>query len=134
MIVKYIKKFKVQLSRFLIIGVTSTIIDLFSLFILKEKLNFNPVFAVSINQFFVIMYNFLLNKYWSFNSKKMPLQQFIKYLILVLFNYLISIFLMYIFYQKLHINYIVIRLFSICFMFIVNFILYKNWIYKDKKI
>lgn len=134
MIVKYIKKFKVQLSRFLIIGVTSTIIDLFSLFILKEKLNFNPVFAVSINQFFVIMYNFLLNKYWSFNSKKMPLQQFIKYLILVLFNYLISIFLMYIFYQKLHINYIVIRLFSICFMFIVNFILYKNWIYKDKRI
>ena len=134
MIVKYIKKFKVQLSRFLIICVTSTIIDLFSLFILKEKLNFNPVFAVSINQFFVIMYNFLLNKYWSFNSKKMPLQQFIKYLILVLFNYLISIFLMYIFYQKLHINYIVIRLFSICFMFIVNFILYKNWIYKDKKI
>jgi len=102
------------------------------LIVLKEKFNFSPTLAIATNQIFVVIYNFLLNKHWSFETKKMPIQQFSRYVILVIFNYLTSIDLMYLFYDIFGINYKIVRLFSIALLFVINFIFYKYWVYKEK--
>lgn len=123
---------KIQIIRFLIVGFSSAFIDIGLLILFKEKLNFNPVLAVAINQIFVITYNFLLNKYWSFTSKRQPLRQFGRYIILVIFNYLASIGIMYLLYNLADLNYKVIRVLSIGLLFCFNFMLYKYWVYNEK--
>lgn len=128
----YINNSKQQIIRFLVVGSSSALIDIGLLIMLKENFNFRPTFAIAINQIFVVIYNFLMNKYWSFKTKKMPIKQFSRYVVLVFFNYLISIILMYLLYDIFDINYKIARLFSIALLFIVNFIFYKHWVYKEK--
>lgn len=126
----YFKNSQTQILKFLVIGLSSTLLDLFLLFLLKEKIHLSAVTALYFNQIVVILYNFLLNKYWSFQSKQMVWQQFVRYLILVLFNYLMSVFLMYLFHEILDFNYLLVRIFSICLMFSLNFFMYKHWVYR----
>jgi putative flippase GtrA len=128
---QYITSSKHQIVKFLVVGISTTILDLSLLIVLKEKANFHPVFAVATSQIIVITCNFLMNKYWSFDSKKIPLQQFSRYLVLVAINYFSSISLMYLFYEVLGINYKIVRLFSIALLFMINFIVYKHWVYKE---
>jgi len=128
----YINNSKHQIVKFFIVGCSSVLIDMALLIVLKEKFNFSPTLAIATNQIFVVIYNFLLNKHWSFETKKMPIQQFSRYVILVIFNYLTSIDLMYLFYDIFGINYKIVRLFSIALLFVINFIFYKYWVYKEK--
>ena len=120
-----------QIIKFLVVGVSSALIDIGLLIILTEKAHFYPVWAVASNQIFIIAYNFLLNKYWSFETTKKPIKQFGRYIILVSFNYFASVVLMYLLYDVAGINYKVVRLFSIGLLFIFNFLAYKHWVYKE---
>ncbi len=127
----YILSAKGQIIKFLIVGLSSTVIDLLLLIIFKEVLKFSPVWAVATSQLFIISYNFLLNKYWSFAMKSKTAKQFGRYIILVLFNYIASIMLMYLLYELAGFNYKLVRLFSITVLFSFNFIIYKHWVYKE---
>jgi len=129
---QYFLNSKKQLLRFFIIGVSSTFLDLELLILFKEKIGFTPILAVAINQIIVITYNFLLNKYWSFVSKKKSLIQLSRYLTIVAFNYSASIFLMYLFYNLMGANYKIVRVCSIALLFVFNFIFYKHWVYSEK--
>lgn len=128
---QYIKTSQHQFIKFLVIGMSSTIIDILLLILLKEKANLRPTFAVAINQIPVIAYNFLMNKYWSFKTTKQLFRQFGRYIILVGLNYSASILFMYIFHDLIDINYIVVRLASIVLLIIINFICYQYWVYKE---
>jgi len=128
---QYIKNSRKQFAKFFIIGISSLIIDMLLLILLKEKIKLAPVYAVAINQLFVIAYNFLMNKYWSFNSRKQGLKQLTRYAALVCFNYLASIIFMYVFSDVLNIDYRLVRLGTIALLFIFNFIVYKTWVYKE---
>lgn len=128
----YIHSSKYQILRFLAVGVTSLFIDIGLLIFLIEKLHFRPVMAVATNQLFVILYNFILNKYWSFASKKIPFTQLIRYMTLVAFNYATSIAFMYVFHSILNMDYRVVRMSTIIILSIFNFICYKHWVYKEK--
>jgi len=121
-----------QILKFLIVGISTAFIDLISLIILKEKFSFSPVWAVVLNQILVVAYNFSLNKHWSFNNRSKSWPQIIKYGSLLLVNYLISITLMAIFTKVFAIDYRLVRLGSIGLMFVINFIAYKYWVYKEK--
>lgn len=128
----YIKISKYQILKFLLIGGSSTLIDIILLFLLKEKAHLPAVWAVALEQIVIIAFNFLLNKYWTFQSKKIPWQQLQRYFVLVAGNYLAGIFLMYLMHQLLGFNYIIVRLITIALIASVNFILYKHWVYKEK--
>lgn len=128
----YLVNSKTQIIKFVVVGSSSALIDIALLVILKEKAHFTPVLAVATNQLIVITYNFLLNKYWSFETSKKPLRQFSRYIVLVAFNYFASIILMYLLYDIIGINYKLVRLASIGLMFSFNFLVYKHWVYKEK--
>lgn len=129
---KFLKNNCYQILKFLIVGISTAFIDLISLIILKESFHFSPVWAVVLNQILVVAYNFTLNKYWSFNNRSKSWPQIIKYGSLLLANYLISITLMAVFTKVFVIDYRLVRLGSIGLMFVINFIAYKYWVYKEK--
>jgi len=127
----YIINAKYQFAKFFIIGLSSAIIDLSLVIILKEVANLRPVLAVALSQIFVILYNFLLNKFWSFKASAKHFQQFSRFMVSVFFNYFAAIFLMYIFYDLVGLNYKLVRLGSIALMSTINFMVYKHWVYKE---
>jgi len=119
-----------EFTKYFIVGFSGLLIDMGSLVLLKEVFGLWPVFAVIINQAFLLVYNFTLNKYWSFKNKEMPHRQIVRYLILAGFNYLFGVVVMYIFNHKLGFDYRLVRIFSIACMVSWNFFLYKYWVYR----
>ena len=122
-----------QFARYFVIGFSGVILDVGSLFLLKEYLHLRPVVAVIINGVFLLNYVFFLNKYWAFKSTGITHKQMVRFFVLSAANYGISIGWMYIFNHKFGFNYILVRLFNIAISVAWNFLLYKYWVYKHEE-
>jgi putative flippase GtrA len=119
-----------QFLKFFIVGVSSTVLDILLLITFKELIGLHPAGAVALNQIIIISFNFLLNKYWSFNSKEKTHRQIVRYLTLFMCNYFCAIGIMYLFYEVIGIHYIIVRLGTIALFMLTNFLAYKHWVYK----
>ncbi len=124
--------------RYAIVGSSSYIINLGSLILIVQGLGIDPVKGSSINQIFVLLYVFLLNKYWSFNSKGKSIHQMIRFFTLVAWNYSFSIAWMWVWIKKIgatyyvghwDIAYILVNITSIFVMISWNLFLYKYFVY-----
>lgn len=118
-----------QFGRYFTVGITTFGLDLGSLIVLKERLNFTPLSAVILNQLLVIAFNFNLNKHWSFKEVPFSHKQLWKYLVLIGFNYFFSVAAMFVFNEHMGIDYRLVRVGSIGVMVIWNFLIYKYWVY-----
>jgi len=136
MIIGLAKKFwplRYQFFKYAVTGTSGVLIDLTTLYCLKECLGFKPVLAVVINQIIVLGYIFFLNKYWSFESIGESGRQVIKFLIIASWNYFFAISWMYLFNEKFGFNYLLVRLANIVLSVSWNFLLYRGFVYKQKK-
>lgn len=122
-----------QFSRYFIIGFSGVILDVGSLYLLKQYLHLRPVTAVIINGIFLLNYVFFLNKYWTFKSDGISHKQMVRFFVLSGMNYAISIVWMYIFNHKFGFNYLFVRLANIALSVAWNFLLYKYWVYKHEE-
>lgn len=120
-----------QFAKYFIVGISAVILDIGSLFLLKQYAHMRPVWAVVVNQIFLINYVFFLNKYWSFRSKEWAHKQAVRFLIVCAFNYVFSIAWMYLFNEKFGVNYLVARTVNIALAVSWNFLLYRYWVYKS---
>lgn len=120
-----------QFAKYFIIGVSGVVLDVGSLFVLKEYFHFRAVMAVVVNQLFLINYGFFLNKYWAFRSRGIAHQQMIRFYLLALANYLLSITWMWFFHDHLGFNYLFTRVANIALAVAWNFLLYKHWVYAE---
>jgi putative flippase GtrA len=114
------------------VGVSAVLADTISLVFLKEVVGISPTFAIIINQLFLIIYVFSLNKYWTFRNTEMPHKQFVRFCILAGWNYFFSVASMYIFNEKIGIHYLIVRFSAIILAVSWNFLLYKFWVYKQE--
>ncbi|MFA6427446.1 MAG: GtrA family protein [Candidatus Magasanikbacteria bacterium] len=129
----YIWSLRTQFAKYFVVGISGLFIDMGTLVLFKEVFGWKPVIAVAINQAFLLTYNFLLNKYWSFKNKEMPHKQLVKFLSLAGFNYIFSVGAMYIFHDRFFdFDYRLVRLGSIAVMVSWNFFLYKYWVYAEE--
>ncbi len=119
-----------QFAKYFIIGITAFVLDIGSLYLLKEQANFSPVTAVIINQIVLVNLVFYLNKKWSFQSNGQTRKQIIKFYILAAANYFISIIWMGAMHNYLHIHYLVARIANIILAVAWNFLLYRYWVYR----
>lgn len=119
-----------QFVRYFVIGIGAVILDVGSLYLLKEFLHLPPVVAVVINGIFILNYVFFLNKYWAFKSTGVTHKQMIRFFILAGVNYGVAIAWMYIFNHKFGFYYLFVRLANIALSVAWNFLLYKFWVYK----
>lgn len=122
-----------QFARYFVIGIGGAVLDIGSLYLLKQYLHIRPVVAVVINGIFLLNYIFFLNKYWAFKSVGITHKQMIRFFILAGINYAISISWMYVFNHKLGFYYLLVRLANIALSVAWNFLLYKYWVYKHEE-
>lgn len=119
-----------QFARYATIGGGGAIIDLITLMLFKELLGLSALVAVVLNQVIMVCYGFLGQKYWTFKERSLPHKQLVRYLLLVLFNYILAVLLMYVFHTIADVDYLVVRIGSIGLSVCWNFLLYKYWIFR----
>lgn len=118
-----------QFAKYFLIGFSAFILDMGSLYLLKEYGHISAVFAVMINQLFMANYVFFLNKHWSFKARGVTHRQMVKFGILTGFNYIFSIVWMWILNHRLGVYYMFARVANVILAVAWNFLLYKYWVY-----
>ncbi|MBP6855675.1 MAG: GtrA family protein [Candidatus Pacebacteria bacterium] len=128
---RYGKKIRSQFTRYFITGTSGVVLDIATLYALKEYAHFSPVLSVVCNQIIMLTYIFLMNKFWSFKAHGDAGRQMIKFYLLAGANYLFSIGWMWLFAEIIGINYLIARLANIVFATLWNFLLYRMWVFAD---
>ena len=124
--------FRREFFRYFMVGGSAFVLDMSSLYLVKEHFDLQPVEAVIINQAFILAYVFFLNKKWSFGATGQTHPQLVRFLILAGSNYLISIAWIWFFSHVLLVNYLIARVLNIMLATSWNFLLYKYWVYKPE--
>jgi putative flippase GtrA len=127
--VKFFWSLRRQFAKYFIIGIISFIADMSSLIFLKEVLHILPFVAVITNQAFILIFVFLMNKYWSFKEHSLTHRQLWRFGLVVAFNYSFSVAAMYLFNHRFNYDYRLVRLASIILAVSWNFFLYKYFVY-----
>ena len=123
-----------QFAQYFVVGLSATILDMCSLYLLKEFFNLRPVFSVVVNQIFILCYVFSLNKFWVFRATGQTHRQVSRFLKLFIFNYAFSVGWMFLWNEHLGYNYLLTRVANIVFAVSWNFLFYKYWVYKVEEI
>lgn len=81
------------LVRYIFVGGTTFALDIFLLILLHQKFGWGLAIATSIAYWLAIVYNFLLNRFWTFSlaEKESLHKHLVSYLILLGFNYLFTV-------------------------------------------
>ena len=132
---------RVQFIKYFLTGISSFVLEISLLYACTEWVNIKYIIvhgfkiqwyliANSIAYVVVFWFNFLLNKFWSFNVRKNFGRQLTLYFILFVFNFGFNWVMMYVLTEKLHCYYLVSKVFVVGMIIAWNFILYKKVIYK----
>ncbi len=119
-----------QFAKYFIVGVSGFALNMTLLIFAKEYLGISAVVATSVIGLFMLVFNFCLNKYWSFKEKSMPHKQFMRYLILAGGDYFFAILTMYIFHRLIGWDYRLVNIGTVSAMVSWNFLIYKYWVYR----
>ena len=130
-IVSHFWSLRAKFIKYFITGVSAVILDILTLYLLKEYAHMRPVMAVVVNQLLLLNYVFFINKYWSFKATGMTHRQVVRFLAVCALNYAISVGWMWVFNEKLGINYLLARLLNVALAVAWNFLLYNHWVFED---
>lgn len=119
-----------QFKRYLITGFLSFGIEYSIFYILYDalKLWYIPSNSIAMVTGFVV--SFLLNRFWSFQSKDNPYRQLLLYALLFVFNLAFSNLLMYLLSDIAGITPLISKVLVMGIIVVWNFILYKKIIYR----
>lgn len=119
-----------QFFRYLLVGSSGFVLDIALLYLFKQFTSASASWGVVVSQSVVVVYNYTLNKYWSFGSYEPHGRQLLKYLLAVGLNYCLGVGAMYLFHDVLGYNYLLIRVLTVACLVPLNFALYKYWVYR----
>lgn len=120
--------------RYVLVGGTTFVIDFGILFCLHGLLKLNLAGSTSVAYWIAIIYNFVLNRYWTFDAhEKNSLKHHITtYLLLLVFNYLFTVTFVSI--VGSHINYIIAKALAVLIQMSWTYFIYKNHIFVKKEL
>ena len=120
----FIEKF----LKFGVVGFSGIFIDFGVTYILKEKLRFHKYVANSLGFVAATISNYLLNRYWTFNTgQSAQFLQFGKFLGIAIIGLVFNNLIIYILNDRLKFNFYVSKAFAICIVSIWNF--FGNYLY-----
>ena len=124
--------YKHHFIRYLVVGFSTVAIDLGLLFVLHGKASVHLAIATSIAYWVSIVYNFLLNRSWTFSaSDKRDLKRHLtSYLILLGFNYVFTV--VFVDIVSHHINYLLAKMLAVAIQMSWTYLAYKNLIFHHK--
>lgn len=117
-----------KLTRFVIVGGTSAVIDVGLLALLREVGGLPIPVATTISFWTALVYNFSLNRAWSFDSDRVG-TPFVRYLVVVGLNYLVTLAIVT-GGDAAGVPYILAKLFAIGFGTLGTFVSYDRWVFK----
>lgn len=132
--ITYLWSLRREFAKYFIIGISAFILDMSTLYTLKQYFGMHPVLAVVVNQPFMLAYVFFLNKHWSFKSKGVTHEQMVRFLILTGGNYAFAVGWMWALHHEWNIHYLVARVANIALAVGWNFLLYKHWVYRNEAV
>jgi len=121
-----------NLVRYLFVGGTTFVIDLSGLVLLHGHLNVNLAVATSISYWISILWNFNLNRNWTFSAsenKKLH-QHMLSYGILLGCNYLFTV--LFVSIGSRFANYAVTKVIAVALQVLWTYPIYKNFIFSDR--
>lgn len=115
--------------RYLLVGGTTFVIDFGILFILHGHLKLNLAASTSVAYWISIAYNFVLNRYWTFDAReKDSLARHIStYFLLLIGNYLFTVTLVSV--AGTHISYVIAKALAVGLSMIWTYPVYKKYIF-----
>lgn len=119
-----------QFIIFLFVGGSSALVDIGSLYLFNKILLWNNELSISLAFILGLVFNYFAHTYFTFQNKA-SVVNLIKYLILVLLNYINTIVLMYLLTEFLHIDIIIAKVITLPIIAITTFVISKIWVYKD---
>lgn len=110
-----------------LVGLASALIDVGGLKVLSEFYHVADLYAITIAYIMGMLCNYALHNILTFNVK-MSKRSFVRYLIVVVFNYILSLLLISLL-QITGISLILSKVITLPVISITGFILSKKWIY-----
>lgn len=120
-----------QFLRYFLTGLSAVILDIGTLYLFKEYFHLTPVTAIIVNQILLVNYVFFVNKKWSFGVTGQTHRQIMRFYILSVANYVISVAWMWLGHDLFGFHYILVRIANIIVSVAWNFLLYKFWVYRS---
>lgn len=120
-----------QVIRYLITGFGSFIFEYTLFVIFLRWLGWNELIANSLAVLIAFVFNFVINRLWSFKSKEPWIKQLLQYLSLFAFNLLFSNGFIYGSTFLLGISPLISKVLAMCLIVSWNFIIYKKVIFKS---
>lgn len=120
-------------SKFVLVGlITATIY--FGLFgVLWKHFELNYQIAITIAYVFAVIFYFLFNRHFTFRSTVSAMNlQFIKFLFMLAFNYLMTLTIVHISVEQLSVPPYAGMVLSIGIMTLINYSIAKFWVFKIK--
>ena len=126
-----------EIINYLIFGVLTTIVNYISYIILTKVCNIDYLVSTVIAQVIAIIFAYITNKIFVFQSKNLSKKEFLKEMFSFFGFRILSLFLdmgfMYIFVDMLHLNDVIMKLVSNVLIVIANYIFSKLIIFKKKE-
>jgi putative flippase GtrA len=121
--------YKHHFMRYLIVGGTTFAIDFAILYGLHGVMKLNLAASASVSYWVSISFNFVLNRYWTFDVReKDSLKRHITtYLFMLILNYLFTVIFVSI--VGTHINYIAAKAIAVAVQMIWTYPVYKRYIF-----
>lgn len=120
----FIEKF----LKFGVVGFSGIFVDFGVTYLCKEKLKIHKYIANSLGFILATISNYLLNRYWTFNTgQSAQLVQFGKFVGIAMVGLAINNLLIYLFNDRLKINFYISKAFAIVIVSIWNFL--GNYLY-----
>ena len=118
--------------RYLIVGGSTFTLDFGILIFLHGKLGFGIAASTSVAYWLSIVYNFILNRYWTFDAReKESLQRHItSYFLLLIVNYFFVV--TFVSFASDYMNYIIAKVIAVIIQMIWTYPVYKNVIFHNK--
>ena len=129
-IIRHLWGLRNEFVKYFTIGIGAFLADIGSLYALKEWAGLSATAAVVLYLPPLTFGVFYLNKKWSFGAAGITHRQAIRFYILSVINYFISIAWIIGFHDKLGIQYLLARTANIALSVAWNFLVYKYWVYR----
>lgn len=119
--------------RYLVVGGSTFVMDFGLLFLLHGKARVHLAIATSLAYWISIVYNFLLNRSWTFSARdKSDLRRHLStYLVLLGFNYLFTV--VFVSLVSHHLNYLLAKAIAVAIQMTWTYFGYKNYIFTSKQ-
>jgi len=115
--------------RYLFVGGTTFVLDFGILLCLHGLLKLNLAGSTSVAYWISISYNFVLNRYWTFDARENESlkHHLTTYFVLLVFNYLFTV--TFVSVLGAHINYVIAKALAVAIQMTWTYYIYKNYIF-----